>query len=331
MNSPKISICIITYNQDNFIRNCLESVVSQKIDFPYEIVIGEDNSTDNTLNICREFRQRFPNKIKLIERSENLGMSKNWASTLRECKGEYIAICEGDDYWTDTSKLQKQVDFMDANPEYGMVCTDYDKYFQKTTKFKRNCFPKKYTNSGEVKFEDYILDKSTIATASVVIKSCLLNQYFSEVGLENFSQWLVSDVPLYLFIALKSKIGVLPDVTTVYRINEKSASKFTEVHKYYEYLIKGFEIPVYFRDKYEFEEEVKENITVGFYRVYLRYRFEAKLKDVGKKEFLQLREMNRLTLDDYIRYYCYNFPSFIKSILLYSSKIIGKINKIRKK
>ena len=118
MNKPKISACLITFNHENFIRECLEGAISQIGDFDYEIIIGDDCSSDNTKQICLEYSTKYPNLIKYTKRNNNLGMIGNWIATISECTGNYIALCEGDDYWTDPYKLQKQVDFLEANPDY---------------------------------------------------------------------------------------------------------------------------------------------------------------------------------------------------------------------
>lgn len=125
MNKPKVSACIITYNQESFIRKCLEGAVSQVVNFDYEIIIGDDCSSDNTKQICIEYSTKYPNLIKYTKRNNNLGMIGNWIATISECEGKYIALCEGDDYWTDPYKLQKQVDFLEANPDYSICWTKY--------------------------------------------------------------------------------------------------------------------------------------------------------------------------------------------------------------
>ena len=118
MNKPKISACLITFNHENFIRECLEGAISQIGDFDYEIIIGDDCSSDNTKQICLEYSTKYPNLIKYTKRNNNLGMIGNWIATISECSANYIALCEGDDYWTDPYKLQKQVDFLEANSDY---------------------------------------------------------------------------------------------------------------------------------------------------------------------------------------------------------------------
>ena len=122
-NNPLVSICCITYNHFNFIIDALEGFLRQKTDFNFEICLGEDESNDGTREICQEYAEKYPDKIRLFLRSRKdviyvCGRATgqfNLIETLNKCDGKYIALCEGDDYWTDPYKLQKQVDFMEAN------------------------------------------------------------------------------------------------------------------------------------------------------------------------------------------------------------------------
>ena len=123
--NPVVSICMITYNHEEFISEAIEGVLMQKTNFPLELIISEDCSTDKTREICIEYQQKYPEIIKLQLPEKNLGMIQNSLSTLKACRGKYIALCEGDDYWTDPDKLQKQVDFLEVNKEYGMCYTNY--------------------------------------------------------------------------------------------------------------------------------------------------------------------------------------------------------------
>lgn len=117
----KVSIAMVTYNHEEFIAKALDSVLMQRTNFEYEIVIGEDCSTDNTRNIVIEYKRRYPDKIVLFMNEKNLGMHENGFQVFQACKGEYIAVLEGDDYWTCPDKLQKQTDFMDKHSEC-MIC-----------------------------------------------------------------------------------------------------------------------------------------------------------------------------------------------------------------
>ncbi len=119
--APKVSVLMLTYNHERFIAQAVESVLAQETSFPIEIVVGEDCSTDRTREILLKLQQSHPGTIRLLFREKNLGPQKNYASTFAACTGQYIAMLEGDDYWTNPKKLQKQVDALDAHPEWS-VC-----------------------------------------------------------------------------------------------------------------------------------------------------------------------------------------------------------------
>jgi len=124
MSDLVVSICIITYNHESFIAQAIESVLAQETNFPFEIVIGEDCSTDSTRNICKDHETKNSEKISLLLSNKNLGMVSNLIRTLQTCRGKYVAILEGDDYWTDKYKLQKQVELLEENRKYTICFSD---------------------------------------------------------------------------------------------------------------------------------------------------------------------------------------------------------------
>ena len=140
-NNLKLSIVCHTYNQEKYISETLEGFLNQKTNFSFEIIIHDDASTDSTPEIINEYQEKYPELIKTILQKDNK-YSKNiniWTKyTFPKCQGKYIAICEGDDYWTDEKKLQKQVDFLENNAEYVVTWTDYLNY--NGTDFKENDF-----------------------------------------------------------------------------------------------------------------------------------------------------------------------------------------------
>ena len=121
MNTPLVSVSTVTYNHAPFIRQCLDGILMQKTTFPIEMLIHDDASTDGTADIIREYEARYPDLIKAIYQTENQyskGFPIERQLLFAPSRGKYIALCEGDDYWTDPLKLQKQVDFLEANPDY---------------------------------------------------------------------------------------------------------------------------------------------------------------------------------------------------------------------
>lgn len=117
----KLSVCVITYNHATYIRQCIDSIINQNCNFDYEIIIGDDCSTDKTQEILLDCYKSYPNLIRLLFNNKNIGISDNYRQVLETARGEYIALCEGDDYWTDSLKLRKQVDFLDSHRNYGFV------------------------------------------------------------------------------------------------------------------------------------------------------------------------------------------------------------------
>jgi len=121
----KLSVAIITYNHEEFIEQTLKGIFNQKVNFDFEVIIGEDNSTDSTAAIIEKYKALYPSKIFVKYRKSNIGMMSNFIDVLETCKGKYIASIEGDDYWVSDYKLQKQVDFLEANQEYVITWTDF--------------------------------------------------------------------------------------------------------------------------------------------------------------------------------------------------------------
>jgi glycosyltransferase involved in cell wall biosynthesis len=118
--APLVSVWMLTYNHDKSVEKALDSILAQNTNFPYEIVIGDDYSTDNTIEILKKYQATYPNIVKPIFRNKNIGIHRNFVETWNKCCGEYVAFLEGDDYWTDEQKLDNQVRFLIDNPDYVM-------------------------------------------------------------------------------------------------------------------------------------------------------------------------------------------------------------------
>lgn len=122
-NKPLVSVAVITYNMVGYLPQLLDSILKQKVNFPYEIVVDDDHSPDNSREVLYEYKQKYPDKFVLSLRDKNVGGSRNMYGVLKQCRGKYIAILEGDDWWEAEDKLQYQFDFMESHPEYiGMYC-----------------------------------------------------------------------------------------------------------------------------------------------------------------------------------------------------------------
>ena len=178
MSSPLVSVLMITYNHEKFLSTAIESVLMQEVSFPFEVVIGDDSSTDSTGDLCRKYALRNPDIIRLSSKDRNLGMITNFITTLSVCKGDFIAICEGDDYWIDPFKLQKQVNFLENNPGYALVHTN-KKVLVDGILYNDNQIKNK---EAMLLFED-ILISNTISPVTVLIRADILKKTAMKVGL----------------------------------------------------------------------------------------------------------------------------------------------------
>jgi len=208
MNNPLLSVCFITYNHENYVAESLESILNQKTNFDYEIVIGEDFSTDGTRGIVFEYAKKYPEIIKVVTTEYNVGAQKNIIRVLENCSGKYIATIEGDDYWTDPLKLQKQVDFLEKNKEFSMVChdalkineiTNTSSLFFDSTKKKQICSTKDALN---IHF---------CPTASIVFRKQAI------LPLSNFDMITIGDQVLVQMLSLNGLLYRMYDVMSVYR------------------------------------------------------------------------------------------------------------------
>ncbi|HLP51907.1 MAG TPA: glycosyltransferase [Chitinophagales bacterium] len=170
--NPKVSVCLITYNHEAYITEALEGIMMQQCTFDFEVVIGNDCSTDNTLVKIKPFLEKYADKIRLHDHPQNLGMTKNWVYTMQACRGEYVAIIEGDDNWTDPLKLQAQIDILDRDRSLSFCCHDVDYiYEQGLTPYNP------YIVIGESRtftIEDILRKRGFIPTCSITYRRAML-------------------------------------------------------------------------------------------------------------------------------------------------------------
>ncbi|MDF2541079.1 MAG: hypothetical protein K0S47_797 [Herbinix sp.] len=171
-----VSVYMLTYQHVKYIKQALESVLMQKVSFRYEIVIGDDFSTDGTRDILIDYKNKYPDLIRLFLNNKNLGVSNNVRNMNNRCLGKYIAFLEGDDYWTDHTKLQQQVDFLENNPEYSAVYHDANIIGDDP----RNCKLYKVSHRDISDLKDYFKDYPTIPTASLVMMNIFRDQNYDK-------------------------------------------------------------------------------------------------------------------------------------------------------
>ncbi|REE83097.1 glycosyl transferase family 2 [Lutibacter oceani] len=228
--TPLVSVCVQTYQHVKYIERCLKGILMQKTSFPFEILLGEDASTDGTRKICLEYAKKYPDKIKLFlhHRENNIKINGkpsgrfNFGFNLFNSKGKYIALCEGDDYWTDPLKLQKQVGFLESNNNI-VICGTQTKKLNKENVLEE-IFNTSFIEKNEVFYSRKdVLKKNPFDTCSVVFKN---GQFPKELFLNyNAPDWI-----LYLFLLKKGMGCILKDITAVYNYHGNGiASTLTHI------------------------------------------------------------------------------------------------------
>ncbi len=265
METPLVSICSITYNHAAFIRQCLDSFLMQQCNFPIEIIINDDCSTDGTTEIIREYAEKYPDKIFPIFHEENLysqgvrGMFQKFV--FPKARGKYIALCEGDDYWTDPLKLQKQVDFLESHPDYSMCC------HATTIKTPTSEYVKTHNpcEDCDLSTKDILLKGGDyITTASICFRSALLN------GFSAFSDGCpVGDYPLQIWCAMLGNVMHLRNVMSVYNYGHEGS--WSKSHCYIDVVKKMIQWIVTVRNVHNGNyRDYFNKVLATYYVLYLR-------------------------------------------------------------
>ena len=208
---PLVSVCMTAYNHAPYIGRAIEGVLSQRTTFAVELVLSDDCSPDGTGAICRDYAARYPDRIRLLTGDVNVGMRANYRRTIEACRGRYVAMCDGDDWWCDPLKLQRQVEALEADPACGLSYTRSERRFEATGERRR--YP-----AGELFCDfDRLLFDNTVENCTAVARRELILRYYAEVRPEEHPEWLTDDWPMWLWFACRSRIRFIDRVTAVHR------------------------------------------------------------------------------------------------------------------
>ncbi|AMC10863.1 hypothetical protein Lupro_06225 [Lutibacter profundi] len=306
--TPMVSVIMITYNHEKYIEQAIEGVLMQKNNFEVELIISNDASSDNTDEIAKKIISNYKGKIEIryYNHIQNKGISKNFSWSVSKSRGRYIAICEGDDYWIDSYKLHKQVDFLKKNKDYGIVSTLRKNLNQTTGIIKKE---KKLKHDIETcDFKDVILGKKgVIATLTVLVRSSLIYE-FIDLYEKNKDEISILDYNIWIYVSYYSKIAILNEYTAVYRILPNSASHSTcqwNLRKHYFY---GFIFIIEY-----FNISSKDYVKEALYlRAKLRYLIASKAKDIKS-----CRIMDEILLEnkDYLRSILLNISNKVPIVI----------------
>ena len=229
-NDIMVTVCVVTYNQEKWIRQTLDSLLAQQTEYSFEIIIGEDSGTDNTRAICQEYADRYENVVLLPE-TENLGVTANWIRCVQAGTGKYIMTCAGDDWWHNPNKIQLQVDFMEAHPECVVCHTDIDEYKAKDGTVKKNFYRSQGIIPPEGKLHDIMVaGKEKISAVTMCIRREAFEKYVpaDEFAKRRFPR---EDWPTLMVLAMYGDILYIPISTATYRVGQESITRTSDYEK----------------------------------------------------------------------------------------------------
>jgi len=223
MEKPLVSICCITYNHEHYIKNALEGFLMQKTNFPYEIVISDDCSKDGTRAVIEEYKLKHPDKFQDVSPEKNIGSSANFIYVQQCAKGKYIAICEGDDFWTDPNKLQKQVDILEADETLMACCTDCSVVDNNNNILKeRRGNVVKEDKAGIYDLRNFFSENHQYPTLTMVYRNVHKEEIATKYAYTQ--NRFLGDWTLWIILLIYGDMYYLNEVTAAYRINPTSVT-----------------------------------------------------------------------------------------------------------
>lgn len=258
---PAVSVSLITYNHAPYIRECLDSLLDQETDFPYEICIGEDESTDGTREICQEYASHYPDKIRLILRSQSENGREafrsqgvyNFIETCKDCRGKYQAICDGDDAWIDPLKLQKQYDIMEKDSSISLIHSNYDMLDVLNGRRMLNHIQVKSRNVSEgqdsatLRCRIMLREYSIVASSSFARTVDLLDIF--KVNLNLFRELPMGDILVWCELLNYGLFHFMDESLVLYRILPESDSNSLSAKRRFEFINGAANLGVIYGEK----------------------------------------------------------------------------------
>ena len=242
--SPLVSVVVTTYNHEPYVARALDAILQQRADFGVEIILGEDCSTDGTLAICREYAEKYPKQITLIVSAKNVGWRANYRRCVEAARGRYIAFCDGDDGWCDSSRLAEQVALMEANPQVGLCYARAERRDEKGALVGH--FP---IGEGHTTL-DGLLHDWCIENCATLARRDLVADYYATEKPENRPEWLTEDLPMWLYVAAHSEVAYIDRVVATHYIFADSVSHSTSLAKRLAFCDSSSNIKLWFDECY---------------------------------------------------------------------------------
>lgn len=254
MREVMLSVVMTTYNHERYIATAIESVLRQQTDFPIEIVIGEDCSTDRTLNIALDYQSQYPEAIRIVRSESNVGWRENYRRTIAAARGRYIALLDGDDYFTHRKKLQMQVDLLEANPDVGMC-------YGRSERVDESGVTTIYPEGECLTTLEAMLRRNPAENCTVVARKALVERYYEEIRPAEHPEWLTDDLPMWLWFAANSRYMAIDCPMSVHRVLTYSVSHNPDYRRKIEFVDSLYDISLWYDERYNGSQMRHELLT----------------------------------------------------------------------
>ena len=242
------SVEVTTYNQKDYIAQTLQSIIDQKHNYRYEILVSDDCSTDGTQDVIRQFHEKYPEIIKPVYNEKNLGAMKNYYATVSRAKGKYLMECSGDDYWL-PGKVEKQIEFMERNLDFDVCYGKANILYEKENRIESNY------GSNYKDFKEILTRGNSCPALTLCIRLVFFNRYLNEIKPQERSDWLMEDYPFLVYSAFESLIHFIDMPMAVYRSIENSVSHQIDIEKMLRFKKSGYDIQEFFSNRYAISTE----------------------------------------------------------------------------
>jgi len=284
--NPLVSVHMITYNHEPYISKAIEGVINQKTEYPFELIIGEDCSTDGTMEIVLEYQKKYPAIIRVITSDKNVGAYKNNLRTDKACRGKYIAFCEGDDYWHHPEKLQKQVEFLEKHQDCGLVHSDVV-WNNLVTGERIPAYYKyrKLSHNHDNIVRNMIEHKYIVTSCSAVVRKGLLDEIYETCIFEFSDSFMMQDAQTWIEIAYRSKVGYIDEPLATRNLLPDSMANPKDIEKKFNFMKNMTYLSLHYANKYggEVAMEMSKRIVRRRNRSLIALAYRARKPALGRE------------------------------------------------
>ncbi|MDB6059745.1 MAG: hypothetical protein JWO95_3589, partial [Verrucomicrobiales bacterium] len=283
--TPLVSVAMITYNHRAYFQKSVEAVMAQRVNFPFEFVIGEDCSTDGTREVAFEMQHRYPNVIRLITSEKNVGSHANAKRVDQACRGKYVAYCEGDDFWNDSTKLAKQVAFLQSRPGYVMVHSHCHRYLVASRRLLTNSLTVPTELDDTKAYEDILMGRRNPLTVSVMARRDAVQSVLENCPECTDLKWPMGDTQRWLELARLGSVGCIHEPLATTNVLPESAGQSTNPQKRLKFYMAARELHLHYLRKYAVDPELDRRVRERLALILLQHAYIARDPVVAQKMY----------------------------------------------